>query len=126
MSEFVPPLTFERLDDGTIRVTDNTIQDAVRDVVKRLADAKETALKEAIKSLGWIVPEDIAAHDARIASDALKQAAQDMRSAKRLYDSWNLTDPENPEISYSPDRWLEVYADRRGDEYDVDTEGSEG
>lgn len=67
-------LTFERLDDGTIRVTDNTIQDAVRDVVKRLADAKETALKEAIKSLGWIAPEDIAAHDAQVAAQALRDA----------------------------------------------------
>lgn len=74
MGEFVPPLTFERLDDGTIRVTDNTIQDAVRDVVKRLADAEETALKEAIKSLGWIAPEDIAAHDAQVAAQALRKA----------------------------------------------------
>lgn len=82
MGEYVPAFNFETLPDGTPRVTDNSIQDAVFDAMKRLADAKEAALKEAIKSLGWIAPEDIAAHDARIASEAteraLREAADDL------------------------------------------------
>lgn len=81
-NEYVPPLNFEVSPDGTWTVTDTTIEDTVRDTLKRLDDAKETALKEAIKGRGWIAPEDIAAHDAEVASEAaegaLRDAADDM------------------------------------------------
>lgn len=91
--EYVPEYEFETLPDGTIRVTDNSIEDAVRDVFKRLTDAKETALKEAIKSLGWIAPEDLATHDARIASEAAE--AELRRYAKERYLDY-LTEPDLP------------------------------
>jgi hypothetical protein len=49
----------------------------------------------------------LAAYGARV----LREAASWMRRSK---DSghWNLRDPQDPGTSYSPDRWLDVRADR--------------
>lgn len=44
------------------------------------------------------------------AARALREAAADMRCAWE--GTWNLRDPLDPETAYSPDRWLEVRADR--------------
>lgn len=44
--------------------------------------------------------------------EALRDAATLMRRCKDPA-HWNLRDPNDPEASYSPDRWLEVVADRR-------------
>lgn len=56
-----------------------------------------------------------AAHDAQVAARALREVAFAVRHA--WGGSWNLPDPEDPEVFYSVDRWIEVRADRieRGD-----------
>lgn len=46
-----------------------------------------------------------------IAAKALRDASEAMRRCKDA-GHWNLRDPRDPEVSYSPDAWLSVYADR--------------
>jgi len=43
-------------------------------------------------------------------AEAVREAGVEMRKAWSGH--WNLPDPRDPTISYSPDRWLEVRADR--------------
>jgi len=48
---------------------------------------------------------------AKVKAEELREAASWMRRSK---DSghWNLRDPQDPGTSYSPDRWLDVRANR--------------
>ena len=47
----------------------------------------------------------------RIAAQALRDAAEGMRSAKD-YGHWNLRSEDDPEVAYSPDVWVERRAAR--------------
>ena len=51
----------------------------------------------------------LAEHDAQVAARALREAAFAVRHS---WDgSWNLRDPEDPEVFHSVDRWIERLAD---------------
>lgn len=55
----------------------------------------------------WEAGENPAVH---VVAEALEEAATAMRAAWE--GNWNLRDPQDPEVAYSVDRWLEVRAAR--------------
>jgi len=85
MSDQEPYPRFEFNEEtSTYRVTDLLIDEGIHKVLRRLAEQKEAALKDALTQMGWIAPEDVAAHDAEVARaaevKALREAADEFRN----------------------------------------------
>lgn len=92
------------------------------------AYVKEQTARNAYKGEAFCqTPEELQAEFDRAIADvtrtagveALREAVADMRQA-HVGGFWNLPDPVDPETYYSPDRWLEVRADRQDGTREVD------
>ena len=70
--EWVPSIEFVNMPDGSLRAQE-TVEAMLRDIINAHSAARDERVKTVLRELGWFAPEDIAAHDRKVAAKALRE-----------------------------------------------------